>query len=179
MEKKVTREEKAYLEKRLKELEAQAAKSTEALRDQEIRHAFCSGNNGFDDLPNYEIFENNARIRNEISEIRDTLNHAVVEEVSNEEIGVGSKFVATLNDLDGEVVTKKYTLFGGIFMALDQDTEFTLVSVNSPFGKAVMSKKAKEEFSFVTPGKVVVSGVVDEILTQKEVVDAPKQKIKK
>ena len=64
-------------------------------------------------------------------------------------------------------------------MALDQDTEFTLVSVNSPFGKAVMSKKAKEEFSFVTPGKVVVSGVVDEILTQKEVVDAPKQKIKK
>lgn len=179
MEKKVTREEKAYLEKRLKELEAQAAKSTEALRDQDIRPAFCSGNNGFDDLPNYEIFENNARIRNEISEIRDTLNHAVVEEVSKEEIGVGSKFVATLNDLDGEVVTKKYTLFGGIFMALDQETEFTLVSVNSPFGKAVMSKKAKEEFSFVTPGKVVVSGVVDEILTQKESVDAPKQKIKK
>lgn len=179
MKKQVTQEEKAYLEKRLKDLEAQAAMSTEALREQDFKPAFCSGNGGFDDLPNYELYQNNARLRSEINEIRDTLNSAVVEEVSTEEIGVGTKFVATLNDLDGEVTTKKYTLFGGVFLALDQNTEFTLVSVNSPFGKAVMAKKEKDEFSFVTPGKVVISGVVDEIISEKEVGEAPKQKIKK
>ena len=178
MERKVTKEEKEYLERRLKELEVQAAKSTETLRDQDFRPAFCSGNNGFDDLPNYEIFENNARIRNEISEVRDTLNRAVVDEVSTEEIGLGSKFVATLNDLDGSVVTKKYTLFSGIFLAFDEKTEFTLVSVNSPFGKAVLSKKVNDEFTFLTPDKIRISGVIDEIVSEKTIEDAPKQLVK-
>ena len=77
----------------------------------------------------YEMYQNNARLRQEISELRDTLYSAEVEEVSTEEIGLGTKFVATLNDLDGEVVTRKYTLFGGAFLALDQNTDFALVSV--------------------------------------------------
>ena len=179
MKKKVTKEEKAYLEERLVQLEEQMASSNATIKDQGFRPAFCSGDGGFDDLPNYEIYQSNARLRQEISELRDTLDRAEVEEVSTEEIGLGSKFVATLNDLDGEIVTRKYTLFGGVFMAFDQNTEFALVSVNSPFGKAVISKKVNDKFSYVTPGKIVVSGVIDEIVSEKEIEEAPKQKIKK
>lgn len=179
MKKKVTKEEKAYLEERLVQLEEQIADSNATIKEEGFRPAFCIGDGGFDDLPNFEMYQNNARLRQEISELRDTLDSAEVEEVSTEEIGLGTKFVATLNDLDGEVVTRKYTLFGGVFLALNQNTDFTLVSVNSPFGKAVISKKEKDEFSYVTPGKIVVSGVIDEIISEKEVEEEPKQKIKK
>ena len=179
MKKKLTKEEKVYLEERLVQLEEQIANSNETIKDQGFKPAFCSCEGGFDDLPNFEMYQNNARLRQEISEVRDTLDNAEVEEVSTEEIGLGTKFVATSNDLDGEVVTRKYTLFGGLFLAFDQNTDFILVSVNSPFGKAVISKKEKDEFSYVTPDKIVVSGVIDEIISEKEIKDVPMQKIKK
>ena len=178
MKKKVTKEEMAYLEEKLEQLEKQMDSSIAIIKAQGFKPAFCSIDGGFDDLPNYEMYQSNARLRQEISELRDTLSHAEVGEVSTEEIGLGSKFVATLNDLDGEIITKKYTLYSGVFMALDQNTEFTLVSINSPFGKAVISKKVNDKFSYVTPGKIVVSGVIDEIVSEK-VEEAPKQKIKK
>ena len=131
MKKKVTKEEKAYLEERLVQLEEQIADSNATIKEEGFRPAFCIGDGGFDDLPDYEMYQNN--------------------EISIDELK----------------------------MLSDQNTDFTLVSVNSPFGKAVISKKEKDEFSYVTPGKIVVSGVIDEIISEKEVEEEPKQKIKK
>ena len=173
---KITKEEKESLEQRLAYLQEQESQSSSLIRDNGFKPAFCSGNNGFDDLPNFEIYSRNARLRREINELRDTLNEAEVEEVSTEEIGVGTKFVATTN-LEGTVNTKKFILFGGV--SLNFDKEFTLVSVNSPFGQAVVSKKVGDEFSYKTPENRIVSGVIDRIVSEKEIEEQPKQLMKK
>lgn len=178
MNRKVTKEEKQYLESRLSQLEEQVVQSTEALRNQGFKPAFCSGDGGFDDLPNYEMYANNARLRRYVSELRDTLSKVEVEEASTEKIGIGTKFVVTSNTLDGKIITKKYTLFGGVFMELNSDMEFVFVSVNSPFGKAVLDKKEKDTFSYVTPDKIVISGVIDEIVSEKILDECPKKLVK-
>ena len=54
--------------------------------------------------------------------------------------------------------------------------EFVLQSV---IRENIRLKKEKDEFSYVTPDKIVVSGVIDEIISEKEIKDVPMQKIKK
>lgn len=177
--KKLTKKEHEYLVKRLEELEKLASQSSKDLQDSDFRVAFCCKNSGFDDLPNYEMYTNENRIHSEINEIRATLNASeIIEQISTEEIGIGTKFVATANGLDGVVRTRKYTLFNGLFMP--SESEFILVSVNSPFGQAVLTKREKDEFSYVTPDKKVISGVVDEIISEKDKdkENLPKQLIK-
>jgi transcription elongation GreA/GreB family factor len=176
--KKITKEEKQFLINRLSELEKKDAESIETMRNEDFKPAFCTSG-GFDDLPDFETYASNERLRDEIREIKRTLEFAEIDEVSNEEIGLGSKFIATLNDLSGKIVTEKYTIYAGLFLALDPEAEYTLVSVNSPFGKAVLTKKVNDEFSFVTPDKIVISGVIDEIINEKELEDKPKQLVKK
>ena len=178
MGKQITKKEKEYIESELKKLKSRVNASAEELKRSENKSAFGCFSNEFGDLPDFESRDENIRLRNEINEWEKVLEKAEVSEVSNECIGLGTSFEATLNEPSGVVVTKKFTLFGGIIMAFDWHSDITLVSRMSPLGQAVFEKKENDEFSYVTPKNEVISGVINKILCEEKNEDKPKQLVK-
>lgn len=175
----ITKEEKDYLESRLTELTAKENEVSEKMNLYNYKPIGFIIGSGFDDIPDFEGYADSERLRMEIKQLKKVLDTAEVSCVSGDEIGIGSKFIVTSNDLSGETITEKYTLSAGVLVDFGEDDEFGFLSVNSPFGQAVLNKKANDSFSFVTPGKVVISGVINEVINDKKLEDKPKLFVKK
>ena len=175
----ITKEEKEYLESRLTELTAKEFEVNEKMSLNSFKPISFILGSGYDDIPDFDGYADSERLRMEINQVKKVLEDAEVSCVSGDAIGVGSRFVVTSNDLSGETITEKYTLSAGLLVDFGEDDEFGFLSVNSPFGQAVLNKKANDRFSFVTPGKVVISGIINEVINEKNFEDGPKLLVKK
>lgn len=166
--KKLTLEEKNYIEKELEKLLKYSEASHNAIKNGEFRPVTSAGNAGFDDLPDFCLLNDNARIEDEIIRLRSILKCSVFVEASvSEQIEIGSKFVATISDFDGGKITDKYLLVGGDTVPFMDDSDLIPVATSSPFGAAVLGKKENEEFSYIAPNKKVINGVINEIIIEK------------
>jgi len=170
----ITNEELIYLKQKLEILEEQYNKINDVVKDSDDRPLYC-GVDGFESTPDYLLYDIRNELHSKIRELKQTISESmVVAEISDDTVELGSKFYATV---DGE--KDLYMLYGGIYNPDFDDCEFIPVSINSPFGKAVVSKKVGDDFSFVTPKKVTVKGVVDEIVVKNVKEDSKDKQLKK
>ena len=165
---RLTLMEAKALKEKLERLEERSAYIRENFKNGDERTCFCSGS-GFDDLPDYGLNMENVSVYAEIKRLRNVLETAIiVEETSTEFIDLGSKFVATTTDSEGNTMTNRYLLLGeGLLDVHFLDGEYMPVSIHSPFGKSVVNKKANEEFNFVSP-MGATKGIINEIILEKE-----------
>ena len=158
----LTKEQIAYLEKRVQILEVSRASISESIAD-EVREFKV----GSEDSLASSVFsskESLAAIDREINDIRTVLATAVVPEYDSEKIAVGTNFTAAL-EIKGEIVEEKYTLVESnpIF---DDSAEYMQISVGAPIGAAVLGKKVNEPFQYQAPAGIF-KGVITAIEPQK------------
>lgn len=110
----------------------------------------------------------------ELKELNKMILEAVTLAVNTEEvIGLGSRFSASIYYLDEGAETEDY-LISDVNIRVPG---FMVITPNTPFGKAVMGKKEKEEFNYTVNG-TNIHGKIEEIYKEKSQ-EAPKVAIKK
>ncbi len=101
-----------------------------------------------------------AKLETEISELEDLVQHAVVIDESSyapDEIRVGSRvrlYDATFDEEDD------YTVISGS-SALNNSFDATVISGDSPIGKAIMGHKPGDELHVMTPGGESIIKVIE------------------
>jgi len=163
------REQVAYIEGRIRELEREIKEIRDCLTNGEQSRGFASNTQGFDGIPDIASFNALGRARNEFRELEQLLRNAeIIREYNAEQIEVGTKFVATLKFSKTGLKTEKYILIDFSLNPKLSFDEYKPVSVNSPFGMAIRSKKMNETILYATPDNDVVVGMIDEIVPSAE-----------
>lgn len=129
----------------------------------------ASQNQGFNGLPDVVTFNELSRTKDELEKLEETLRNAIIiEDFSEGQIEVGTKFVVTLKSGNSVKTAKHVLVDGGQHILELLSSEYKPVSVKSPFGQAVRSKKLNEVFMFCTPSNEVYVGMIEEIVPELE-----------
>lgn len=167
---KLLPEQVKYIEERVKELEEHIKEIRECLVNGDSSHVFSSDNQGFDGIPDLASFNELGRAKAELAELTKILRTAeIVKGYNEEQIEVGTKFVATLKFAKQGLITEKYILIDFSLNPKLNIDEYKPVSVNSPFGMAIRSKKANETILYATPNNEAVVGLIDEIIPAQQI----------
>ena len=141
----------------------------EYLENGDSKTLMSSQNQGFNGLPDVVTFNELSRTKEELEKLEETLRNAIIiEDFSEGQIEVGTKFVVTLK-YGNNVKTAKHVLVDGGQHILELlSSEYKPISVKSPFGQAVRSKKLNDVFMYCTPANEVYVGMIEEIVPELE-----------
>ena len=139
---KLLPEQLEQIKTRVSELEHQISELRESLLKSDTQVMRYSGGEGFDGIPDLATFGQLSIAKQELVELTETLRNAeVISEYNNEQIEVGTRFVVTIKK-ENRASTEKLILVDGGQHILDLlSSEYKPVSIASPFGQAVRSKK--------------------------------------
>lgn len=162
-------EQLEIIKRRKATLEVQIKEIHECLLTGDSKLVSSSDRQGFDGIPDLASFQELSRLRNELSELNETIRNAeIVEAYDYEKIEVGTRFIVTLKKKN-QMVTSKHILVDGVEHILELlSSEYKPVSINSPFGQAVRSKKANEVITYVSMDAGLVMGLIDTIIPVNE-----------
>lgn len=162
-------EQLKIMESKIKELETQIKEIHQCLINGDSQCISSSNRQGFDGIPDIVSFQELSRLKRELNDLEETIRNAeIVKEYDCEKIEVGTKFVVTLKKKN-QMVTAKHILVDGIEHILELlSSEYKPVSINSPLGQAVRSKKTNDVITYVTMNDGLVIGLVDSIVLENE-----------
>lgn len=121
--------------------------------------AYNFSQDGFSNYDNLEFKYEVDRMLKNIRELRKILaDGEEIKEIDSDVIIVGSRFTATIL-FEGEEETDNYILLDDHAF---KETGVSVVTTSSPFGKAIIGKKANDNFSYSFNG-IDINGHVDSI----------------
>lgn len=124
---------------------------------------------GVSDIPDSKTYTDIDYLKSEIKKLEEILeNSEVVSHYNEARIGIGTRFAATL-DFNGELETEEYILVdtkeGTTLTKNKKVTDATYITVNSPFGKAIVDKKIGDSIVYQVNDMTVV-GLVEDIVPE-------------
>ena len=156
------------IQERIEFLKSHIETLREYLANEDRKVLAISQNQGFNGLP--DVFTSNelSRTKEELEKLEETLRNAIIiEDFSEGQIEIGTKFVVTLKHGNNVKTTKHILVEDGQHILEILSSEYKPVSLKSPFGRAVHSKKLNEGFTYSSSNGVYV-GMIEEIVPELE-----------
>lgn len=131
------------------------------MSNRENRPAGC-GLQGFDYVADFSTLNEISKIKGTVNELEELLNNSViVSEYDSTKIGIGTRFIVSLDLGKGEIDTTDYVLLESLEMPKMDGV--TYISLASPLGKAVYGRSTNEVICYTTPDKRIIGGLVEDI----------------
>ncbi|MBE6144229.1 MAG: hypothetical protein E7169_01495 [Firmicutes bacterium] len=163
---KLLPEQVEWIKTRLEELRTEIDNARSELLNSETR-PFHASPEGFNYVPDFGTFSQLGRLKKEMEELDSILGDSeIVTEYNANQIDIGTRFVASLDFGNGEVVTDHYILVSKGFSKVDEDIYY--ITLDSPTGRAVYGKKVNEVICYTTPTNQIVGGIIEEIAPSRD-----------